>query len=113
MTGVELAREVRRQRPQLPILLATGFAELDGVKVADVERLAKRIRRINWLWRSRVFCLVGCKLRELPRFAGIDRGKILLTTTGHGAGPEGATVVMAGDKLPATSRMQEPLWRTS
>ena len=25
MTGVELAREVRRQRPQLPILLATGL----------------------------------------------------------------------------------------
>jgi CheY-like chemotaxis protein len=41
MTGVELAREVRRQRPQLPILLATGFAELDGVKVIDIERLAK------------------------------------------------------------------------
>jgi signal transduction histidine kinase len=41
MTGVELAREVRRQRPQLPILLATGFAELEGVKVIDIERLAK------------------------------------------------------------------------
>jgi signal transduction histidine kinase len=41
MTGVELAREARRQRPQLPILLATGFAELEGVKVIDVERLAK------------------------------------------------------------------------
>jgi signal transduction histidine kinase len=41
MTGVELAREVRHQRPQLPILLATGFAELEGVKVVDVDRLAK------------------------------------------------------------------------
>jgi CheY-like chemotaxis protein len=41
MTGVELAREARRQRPQLPILLATGFAELEGVKVVDVDRLAK------------------------------------------------------------------------
>jgi CheY-like chemotaxis protein len=41
MTGIELAREARRQRPQLPILLATGFAELEGVKVVDVDRLAK------------------------------------------------------------------------
>ena len=41
MTGVELAREARRQRPQLPILLATGFAELEGAKVIEVERLAK------------------------------------------------------------------------
>ena len=41
MTRIELAREVRRQHPQLPILLATGFAELEGVKVSDVKRLAK------------------------------------------------------------------------
>jgi signal transduction histidine kinase len=41
MTGVELAREVRRRRPQLPILLATGFAEFEGNKVSDVVRLAK------------------------------------------------------------------------
>ena len=41
MTGIELAREVRRQYPQLPILLATGFAELEGGKVVDVARLAK------------------------------------------------------------------------
>jgi hypothetical protein len=32
---------VRHQRPQLPILLATGFAELEGLKVIDVDRLAK------------------------------------------------------------------------
>jgi signal transduction histidine kinase len=41
MTGMELAWEVRRQRPQLPILLATGFAESEGPKVIDVVRLAK------------------------------------------------------------------------
>jgi signal transduction histidine kinase/ActR/RegA family two-component response regulator len=41
MTGIELAHEVRRHRPLLPILLATGFAELEGVRVTDVERLAK------------------------------------------------------------------------
>jgi CheY-like chemotaxis protein len=41
MTGIELAREVRRQYPQLPILLATGFAELEVGKVVDVARLPK------------------------------------------------------------------------
>ena len=41
MTGIELAREVRRQYPHLPILLATGFAELEGSEVVDVARLAK------------------------------------------------------------------------
>jgi CheY-like chemotaxis protein len=41
MTGSELAFEVRRQRPQLPVLLATGFAELGGDKVVDLPRLGK------------------------------------------------------------------------
>jgi CheY-like chemotaxis protein len=41
MTGIELAQEARRQRPQLPILLATGFAEMEGGRVVDVARLAK------------------------------------------------------------------------
>ena len=41
MTGIELARQVRRQYPQLPILLATGFAELDGIEMVEVARLAK------------------------------------------------------------------------
>lgn len=41
MTGIELAREVRRQYPRLPILLATGFADLEGSEVVEVSRLAK------------------------------------------------------------------------
>jgi signal transduction histidine kinase len=41
MTGIELAREVRRQYPRLPILLATGFAELEGSEVVEVSCLAK------------------------------------------------------------------------
>jgi signal transduction histidine kinase len=45
MTGIELVHEVRRQRPRLPILLATGFAELEGAKVVDVPRLAKPYTR--------------------------------------------------------------------
>jgi signal transduction histidine kinase len=41
MTGSELAREVRRRHSGLPILLATGFAELEGDKMADLPRLSK------------------------------------------------------------------------
>jgi hypothetical protein len=41
MTGSELAFEVRRQRPRLPVLLATGFAELGGDKIVDIPRLGK------------------------------------------------------------------------
>jgi CheY-like chemotaxis protein len=41
MTGIELVREVRRQYPQLPILLATGFAEFEAGKMLDVARLPK------------------------------------------------------------------------
>src|SRR6185312_5226266 len=41
MTGIELVREVRRQYPRLPILLATGFAELGDSEVIEVARLAK------------------------------------------------------------------------
>ncbi|MBO4223523.1 response regulator [Bradyrhizobium neotropicale] len=41
MTGLELAAATRKVRPSLPILLATGYAELpDGVQV-DLPRLAK------------------------------------------------------------------------
>ncbi|WP_029077653.1 hybrid sensor histidine kinase/response regulator [Bradyrhizobium sp. th.b2] len=41
MTGIELAAAARKLRPQLPVLLATGYAELpDGIQV-DLPRLAK------------------------------------------------------------------------
>jgi signal transduction histidine kinase len=41
MTGLDLGREAKRLRPSLPVLLATGFAELDGVEPLDLPRLAK------------------------------------------------------------------------
>ena len=41
MTGIDLAREVRRQYPELPILLATGFAELEGSEAVEVAHLSK------------------------------------------------------------------------
>jgi PAS domain S-box-containing protein len=41
MTGIELAAASREVRPQLPILLATGYAELPEGTQVDLPRLAK------------------------------------------------------------------------
>lgn len=41
MTGVELADKARELRPNLPILLATGYADLPSGTTTDLPRLAK------------------------------------------------------------------------
>lgn len=41
MTGVELAGKARELRPNLPILLATGYADLPSGTTTDLPRLAK------------------------------------------------------------------------
>jgi len=41
MTGVELAHKCRELRPGLPILLATGYAELPSGATTDLPRLPK------------------------------------------------------------------------
>jgi PAS domain S-box-containing protein len=41
MTGVELASKARELHPQLPILLATGYADLPSGTTTDLPRLAK------------------------------------------------------------------------
>ena len=41
MTGIELAAASRELRPSLPILLATGYAELPEGAQLDLPRLAK------------------------------------------------------------------------
>jgi PAS domain S-box-containing protein len=41
MTGVELLRAIRERRPDLPVILATGFAELPPGTDSAVRRLAK------------------------------------------------------------------------
>ena len=41
MTGVELAAASRRLRPSMPILLATGYAEIPDGAQLDLPRLAK------------------------------------------------------------------------
>jgi YesN/AraC family two-component response regulator len=40
MTGVELARLVKERRPQIKILIISGFAEVDGIDPA-LPRLTK------------------------------------------------------------------------
>jgi PAS domain S-box-containing protein len=41
MTGIQLAEIVRRKKPDLPILLATGYTDLPASKLANLPRLSK------------------------------------------------------------------------
>jgi FixJ family two-component response regulator len=41
MTGLQLLQAIRERRPNLPIILATGFSELPPGTHAGVRRLAK------------------------------------------------------------------------
>ena len=41
MTGLQLAEEARRLRPDLPILLATGYADLPSHSDLELPRLSK------------------------------------------------------------------------
>jgi CheY-like chemotaxis protein len=41
MTGVELAATARKLRPDMPILLATGYADIASASTIDLPRLAK------------------------------------------------------------------------
>ena len=44
MTGAELARRIRRHHPDLPVLLVSGYAEVDS-HAADLPRLTKPFRQ--------------------------------------------------------------------
>ena len=41
MTGLQLAEELHRLQPRLPVLLATGYAELQGTALSGLVRLSK------------------------------------------------------------------------
>jgi CheY-like chemotaxis protein len=41
MSGTDLALRLKTQNPELPVLLATGYAELEGEPSIDLPRLAK------------------------------------------------------------------------
>lgn len=45
MTGLELATYIRRFRPELPVLLVTGFADLPNAPLPSVARLSKPYRQ--------------------------------------------------------------------
>lgn len=44
MTGVDLARTLRESLPHLPVLIVSGYAEVEGISI-DLPRLAKPFRR--------------------------------------------------------------------
>ncbi len=46
MTGTELAREVRRRRPGVQVLLVSGYADVDGI-APDLPRLVKPFRKLD------------------------------------------------------------------
>ena len=45
MTGTELAKLIRHKWPELPVVIATGYAELPGELDAGVPRLSKPYRQ--------------------------------------------------------------------
>ena len=44
ISGAELAREIRATTSELPVMIVSGYAEVDGI-AADLPRLAKPFRR--------------------------------------------------------------------
>jgi CheY-like chemotaxis protein len=44
LTGTELIRKVQVQRPELPVLLVSGYAENEGI-ASDLPRLTKPFRK--------------------------------------------------------------------
>jgi len=44
MSGVELATELRRRRPDLPVILTTGYSEADGKAFEGFKLLTKPYR---------------------------------------------------------------------
>jgi signal transduction histidine kinase len=57
MTGAELAAEIQKRRPELPILLATGYATLAGDQMASLPLLTKPFRQHELA--ARIAALVG------------------------------------------------------
>lgn len=60
MSGTELAGEVRRQRPTMPILVVSGYAEAEGIAL-DLPRLVKPFKQSD----------LATKLNELNKEFGL------------------------------------------
>jgi PAS domain S-box-containing protein len=67
ITGARLTRLLRERRPGLPIVLASGYAELPELPVPDMVRLRKPFNK-----------------RDLHRAIGDARGQVGLTDAAHG-----------------------------
>ncbi len=65
MTGAELAEEIRTGWPQLPIILATGYAELPPGQDAGLPRLAKPFGQVD-LARA-IAATIGTQGAKSPR----------------------------------------------
>ncbi|HJR13379.1 MAG TPA: response regulator [Rhodanobacteraceae bacterium] len=55
MTGMDLAVALRKRHPKLPILLAIGYAELQGAQAVELSRIANLIPSSNCQPRSPVW----------------------------------------------------------
>jgi CheY-like chemotaxis protein len=44
MSGTDLARRIRDSHPDLPVLIVSGYAEVDGI-ASDLPRLTKPFRK--------------------------------------------------------------------
>jgi len=71
MTGIELAAAARALRPSLPILLATGYAELPEGTQVDLPRLAKPYHQDQL--RDRLDQMLA-EVAPLPRYHSISIG---------------------------------------
>ena len=63
MTGIQLAEVVRRKRPHLPILLATGYADLPASRLANLPRLSKPYQQAQL--QAQIETLLGVAQPEL------------------------------------------------
>src|SRR5260370_41743054 len=78
MTGIELAAASREVRPALPILLATGYADLPEGSPLDLPRLAKPYHQDQL--RDRLDQMLG-------RRSVLIRHEIPIPAVGHSAPP--------------------------
>jgi CheY-like chemotaxis protein len=61
MTGLELAASIRKNWPQIPVILASGYADIQDVDNLQLPRLAKPIKQLD-LDTCIVATLEGCSV---------------------------------------------------
>ena len=67
MTGVQLADAIRRQWPDLPVVLATGYAELEPGAARTLRKLSKPFSEAE----------LAAEIARVPRRRGFNSGAIL------------------------------------